>query len=236
MRNNLRFCPVNVKDDVRPYCKMTDVLYRKIIDQLAEMRYSGQIAFHSNNEPLMDKDLEKKIAYAHEKCPETSLYFYTNGILLNAEKVKGFINAGINKIVINNYTLKKELNSNIRNIIREVKEITLTETAKIIVIIRDTNEVLNNRAGNSPNKSLSVYDDYKYYVNLSCKLPFEQLIIRPDGKISLCCQDAYGDCTLGDANAHSLKDIWFGNDFAIVRNVLNTKGRKELSLCSKCDG
>jgi hypothetical protein len=36
---------------------MPDALFRRIIDQLAERRYQGEIAFHFFNEPLLEKRL-----------------------------------------------------------------------------------------------------------------------------------------------------------------------------------
>ena len=69
---------------------------------------------------------------------------------------------------------------------------------------------------------------------MSCILPFAQLIIRPDGKISLCSNDAYGQMTLGDASEQSLKEIWFGDKCIEVRKALR-KGRKNNKLCRCCD-
>ena len=233
--NTCDFCPVSRNQDIRTYLSMSDLLYKKIIDELSDINYKGNIAFHSNNEPLLDKDLPQKILYARKKCPNTFLYFYTNGTLLNKEKVLDFAKSGINKIVVNNYNSKRKLNKNILKIITDLKEIQNIVYPQIVVIIRSPNEILNNRAGDAPNKKKERYFHYQYLQDVSCNLPFRQLIIRPDGKISLCCQDAYGKITLGDVNISSLVDIWYDEPFMEIRRTLTNIGRKGVDLCSTCD-
>ena len=56
------------------------------------------------------------------------------------------------------------------------------------------------------------------------------MIIRPDGKVSLCCNDAVGKYTLGDLTKESLMDIWYGQKFQMVRNCIY-EGRKNMGEC-----
>ena len=229
------FCPVSKSQDIRSYLTMTDSLFKKIIDELSNINYSGEIAFHSNNEPLLDKELSKKILYARENCPNSYLYFYTNGTLLNSVKVLEFKKSGINKIVVNNYNSKMKLNKNIVKMVEELKQNQTSNYPQIVIIIRDPNEMLNNRAGDAPNKKKNLYYYFKYFQDSPCNLPFKDLIIRPDGKISLCCQDAYGKITLGDINESSLTNIWYGEPFKEIRKNLTQIGRKGNPLCNTCD-
>ena len=233
--NVCSFCPVNKKVDPRPLHTMHDELFKKIIDQLSEINYSGEIAFHSNNEPLLDHELANRIAYAREKCPNAFLFFYTNGTLINAELVKKYKKSGIQKIVINNYNDKTIMNKNIKKMINELKKSDDSDYPLIVVIIRKLNAVLNNRAGNAPNKSVEKFDHYKYFQEAFCSLPFEQLVIRPDGKISLCCNDALGEYTMGDINKTPIMEIWYGDQYKRIREKLITTGRKGLHLCETCD-
>lgn len=61
------------------------------------------------------------------------------------------------------------------------------------------------------------------------------LIIRPDGKISLCCNDALGKYTLGDVNNQSIDEIWNSEEYQKIRNEMLYNGRKNLLLCKNCD-
>jgi len=68
----------------------------------------------------------------------------------------------------------------------------------------------------------------------SCILPFSQMVIRPDGKVSLCCCDPLGKVTLGDLTKNLIIDVWNSNSYWDIRkSILN--GRKNLSLCNRCD-
>ncbi len=60
------------------------------------------------------------------------------------------------------------------------------------------------------------------------------MVIRPDGKVSLCCNDALGQMTLGDVNEKSLQEIWFSNEYSLIREK-TVKGRNNIELCSICD-
>ena len=47
------FCPVNRNKDPRKLKKMDEKLFKKIMDELGEIHYSGRLALHSNNEPFL---------------------------------------------------------------------------------------------------------------------------------------------------------------------------------------
>lgn len=57
---------------------------------------------HNFGEPLLHPNLEQYITMAREKGIECS--FYTNGILLNSERIKSLFNAGLRRISISNHT------------------------------------------------------------------------------------------------------------------------------------
>lgn len=97
-----------------------------------------------------------------------------------------------------------------------------------MICIRKQNEVLYTRGGNAPNR------EHIDPLNMRCTLPFQQMIIRPDGKLSLCCNDAYGELTLGDVSKNSILDEWYGAPYQRVRGSL-FEGRKNCDLCKKCD-
>ena len=100
---------------------------------------------------------------------------------------------------------------------------------KVKLMVRPKTQVLNNRGGHAPNKeSEEVYTS-------SCILPFMQMVIRPDGKVSLCCQDAYGDVTLGDLSQQSVQEIWTGDPFVQIRKTMVSGGRSRLKSCRLCD-
>ena len=60
------------------------------------------------------------------------------------------------------------------------------------------------------------------------------MIIRPDGKVSLCCNDPLGKNTLGDLKIDALVDVWFGEKMNAVRECLS-EGRGTYKYCRCCD-
>ena len=53
------------------------------LDVLNKFNFNGTIAFHNYNEPLIDPRLIKFIEYSRKSCPNSKIYFSTNGIFLN---------------------------------------------------------------------------------------------------------------------------------------------------------
>jgi radical SAM protein with 4Fe4S-binding SPASM domain len=234
--NTCSFCPVNVDADPRKLARMDETVFRKIIDELAELGYSDRIAFHSNNEPFLDKQLTARIAYARQRCPRAFLFFYTNGTALNLKRLVDTIDSGIDRIMINNYNDDLVLNENISRIVEEMNKPEYSRyRSHFKIILRMKTAVLSNRGGSAPNKVVDQDREYLQYGDLGCTRPFRQLVVRPTGEISLCCNDPLGKATLGDVRKQTLREIWSGPVYRALREELLREGRKNLDICNVCD-
>lgn len=220
------FCPVSVGNDKREYKEMSTELFSKILDELSGLDYSGDLALFSNNEPFIDKRIVDFARQARTKLPNAHIYLYTNASLLTIERFRLIIDY-LDEIIIDNYNDDLEFNPNVK-VIKEYIDNIPELNKKVKIYLRKENEVLFSRGGNAPNKHNTKS------LKMSCILPFVQMIIRPDGKISLCSNDAYGQVTLGNANNQTLKEIWFGQEYVKLRALLS-KGRKNIDLCRFCD-
>ena len=220
------FCPVNKNVDTRKPFKMSDELYSVIIDQLHEMDYSGRIALFSNNEPLLDIKLASRAEIAKKRCPKAFIYIYTNGTLLNEKKFYELI-PWLDQIIIDNYNDRLKINDNLKPINAICKNNQVLDK-KVQIHLRKANEILYSRGGQAPNVKEFKIRSYP------CFLPFNQMVIRPDGKVSLCCNDALGKMTLGDASKEKLTDIWYSDEYTRIRKVV-IENIDELALCKYCD-
>lgn len=220
------FCPVNRNTDPRKLKKMDEALFKKIIDELGELRYSGRLALHSNNEPFLDSRIVEFAEYARKQVPHAHVYMYTNGTLLTMEKFKAII-PFLDRLVIDNYDDELKLIENVNNIHEYCKK-DRELNKKVEIHVRKIHEVLNTRGGQSPN------NNKKKTLKVSCILPYKQMVVRPDGKTSLCCNDPYGKYTLADLNRMSLREAWYSQRYEKVRKELR-QGRKGLKLCRYCD-
>lgn len=221
------FCPVNCLIDPREKRIMDEPLFKKIIDELEAMNYSGRIALFSNNEPLLDRRIMEFHRYARKKLPRARMHLYTNGTLLTLEIFKELVEI-LDELIIDNYQQELELIDPCKMIVEyyndhpEIKE-------KVTIVLRKPKEILTSRGGDAPNRTKKIANG-----TISCVLPFQQMIIRPDGKVSLCCNDPLGKCTLGDTNNQTLLEIWNGVEFKEIRKKL-LKGRANLEHCKYCD-
>ncbi|MBQ7577016.1 MAG: SPASM domain-containing protein [Synergistaceae bacterium] len=225
------FCPVNVDQPQRKYAKMSDKLFRKIIDELAEMDYQGGISLFSNNEPFLDERIIEFHKYANEKLPRAIFALDTNGTVLTLEKFIEIL-PFLDRFVIDNYNDDGQINTpelqKIYDYIQAHKEIQ----NRVDFLFRRENEILFSRGGQAPNKTDS---QDKSIMNVLCTHPFRQLIIRPTGEISLCCNDALGKYTMGDLNVQTIREVWESGKYKSFRAEMLKNGRKNLLLCNQCD-
>jgi len=224
---NCDFCPVSKKNDTREYCEMSQTLFENIINQLASINYQGRIALFSNNEPFLDERILERHKYARQKLPNAYFYLFTNGTLLNVEKFQEIVSY-LDELIIDNYQQDLQLIKPCQSIVEycktheELKE-------KVTIVLRKPYEILTSRGGDAPNRVNIVS-----YPKEKCTLPFKQLIIRPDGKVSLCCNDPLGKNTLGDLQKDTIIDIWNNDRFKMVRKCL-VEGRENWNHCKNCD-
>lgn len=90
---NCLFCPRQAM--TRPVGFMEMALYRRIVDQVAELGPSELRLFHYG-EPMLHPELPGMIRYAHEKGLVAR--FQTNGLALTRERIIHLLEAGMNYI------------------------------------------------------------------------------------------------------------------------------------------
>ena len=221
------FCPINKNIDPREFAKMDDELFYSIISQLKELNYSGYIACYSNNEPLLDKRIFDFVEHIKQELPNAKNFLFTNGILLNLEKFRHLM-LYLDYLVIDNYY---EDNESINENIKEIAEYCLKDKklqSKVKIQPINKHMIRTNRGGNAKNRK------HTYRIQSSCLWPFSQIVIRPTGQLSLCCNDALGSMTMGDLTKERLIDIWRGEKYMKLRRSL-LETRQTVDLCAKCD-
>lgn len=221
------FCPVNYTHDPRPFRRMDESLFSRIIKQLQALTYSGALALFSNNEPLIDDRLPAFLNLARKALPDAFIYLYTNGILLK-EVLLFELLPYLDWIHVDCYTDTPELPQNMERLRQACRE-RQVPPEKISFHLRNRSELLTTRAGTAPNRSKPLP------VRSLCPLPFSQMIIRPDGKVSQCCNDALGQMTLGDLSVQTIEEVWYGKALEALRIAMMNGGRQSCGLCRGCD-
>lgn len=123
-------------------------------------------------------------------------------------------------LIIDNYDNEMKLIEPVKTIV----ELILTNSkcaVKIRMVKKD--QVMTSRGGCAPNRTRTAP------LKSSCVLPFIQMVVRPDGKASLCCNDALGKVTLGDLTKDSIYDVWNNDLYWGVRRRI-AAGRKNFFM------
>lgn len=224
--NSCAFCPVNRNADIRKHTIMLMPLFERVVRQLAELNYKGCINLFSNNEPLLDPQLLERLIMTRKLLPNAYLFLYTNGLLMTPQKLLELL-PYVNYIHINNYNSKPELLPSHKKL-QEMLIDCQIPIGQVEIHLRNNSECLSTRAGQAPNRIDTAQ------LTAPCILPFSQMVIRPDGKVSYCCNDAYGVYTMGDISSESLLEIWYGNAFEESRKHM-LQGRGTTAPCCNCD-
>lgn len=220
------FCPANQKSDIRKPQMMSIELFKKIVTDLREINYNGIFSLHSNNEPFLDNRIIEFAKIARENLPDAFINILTNGSVMGLIKFKKIM-PYLDEMVIDNYNDDLELNDYNKEIYEYIQKHPELDK-KVIICLRKQNEVLRTRAGQAPN------NHKKETWPCSCYLPYIQMVIRPDGKTSLCCNDVYGKVTIGDLNINTIHEVWTSSTANMYRKLLKD-GRNNVDLCKYCD-
>ncbi len=223
------FCSANINAENRPFCRMEQGLFEKVIDQIAEWDYAGYISLFVNNEPFMDTRVIEQHKYIREKLPKARIKVFTNGLLLTVEK---FIEIApyVDLFIINNYCEDKKLHKNVEELYEYLKaHPRLHENMEVRIQVRYIKEVLTNRAGTAPNKKAGVKT-----IKEPCLFPYTDMVIYPNGIVGMCCCDVKEVTNLGDLNEETVQQVWTGERAEKLREQLR-KGRDGHQFCAHCD-
>lgn len=225
------FCPAAIQYKSRPDSYMPREIYSKIIDQLQKLNYGGRISPYCNNEPLIDERIYEFIEEARKKCPASHLEIKTNGKNLKAENLQLLIDLGVDTINITDYVNKKEFSPNIKEIIRAMLTNNLNfKSSKVIITWRRENEILQNRAGASPNAPPALVPLRRF-----CSRPFEMITVGTEGQIGICSSDFNFQHVLGNIKRMSVLEAWNSGEYQSIRKDMLRRDRACAVPCNKCD-
>ncbi|PID51799.1 MAG: hypothetical protein CR972_05305, partial [Candidatus Moraniibacteriota bacterium] len=96
------YCPNSISDRgaIKNERLMPVDVYKKIIDELAELDFTGRLSPIFYGEPLLRKDLADLMRYTCQKMPRAHIKMTTNGDLLTVERYLELVDAGVKKFLI----------------------------------------------------------------------------------------------------------------------------------------
>lgn len=234
-------------------------LFRKIIDQAAALHIHS-IKLAGLGEPLIDKGIAEKIAYAKKK--KLIVKMFTNGMLLNRQKAKQLVESGVDEVFISidggsqavqerlrkgsNFTQIQDNLINFNRLRQEMK----TEGEKIPEVVatvtyQDANKserkLIKESWGNLVDR-IRLFPVHNWNVDVNvprrasepCHLPFFQMAICWDGRVALCCIDYECHHELGNITRESISSIWQGAASKEVRKAHLERSPESIALCGSC--
>ena len=220
---NLRcsYCPNSVYERglIKNNQEMDPELFYKIIDELADLNWVGEIEPHSYGEPLLDERLPSFCSYIRQKIPLAKIGIYTNGELLNIDWYKKLVSAGVNK-----FRVTQHLDNESKGTLDVIKyrekqsydniEFTYTRLKHI-----------NSRGG--------LVDVDEGVLRQECNYPDHHVGISFDGQIMICCNDYLNEVNVGNVSNENIIDIWQKPIYKDIRTNIRS-GNFTLNICKNC--
>ena len=222
------YCPNSVFDrSLKQNEKlMPEDLFKKILNDLRSLRFTGRISPHFYGEPLLDKRLAGLMSMAHATLPKAKLEIYTNGDLLDITLMENLYEAGVRNYVVALHGDKNENELNEERFGRLRKQMKTNGKAVVIDLINLHNDsFLSNRGG--------LVNVKKVAKKVFCQYASNALVISTNGDVLLCCNDYLGQVSFGNVAKEALSEIWSKPGFKKIRKEIS-KGIFKADICKKC--
>lgn len=236
-------CFENVEIEINSYCnrkcsycpnsqfnvtkqEMSVKVYRKIIERLGDINFSGRISFHFYNEPLLSPNLLEFVKYSQEKLPLVRKVLYSNGDYLTKELLYELIKGGIDFFVITNHD---EVSNIKKHVFGEVYAGLPEDIRKNIEYLFQTDLELTNR-GKAVECGREIVDDV-----MPCLIPDSLIVIDINGNVIPCYEDYHKTLIMGNVMDESLLEIWNKEEYRRMRNFLRHGKRGKYPICKECN-
>lgn len=218
------YCPNSISERglLKNNREMDVALYKKIIDELAELKFTGRLSPIFYGEPLLRNDLTELMEYTREKLPKVTIKMTSNGDYLTIEKYLELVEAGVDKFLITQHG--QNISENMKKLLVYLKEHP-EKKVKFIYSKFEKDTPLYNRGGLlKPNVV-----DY----SPRCRKPHNPVIVDWEGNVILCCNDYFSEIKFGNLKTKNLLDIWNSDSYRNIRRELKKK-IFNLEICKKC--
>lgn len=200
-------------------------------------------------EPLLYPQLAEAIRFAKSQRKRVSLY--TNGALLRGRIAQDIAEAAPDRIIISIEADNAELYSKLRpgldfdavvenmEAFRAIRKPATRLDVRMTVCAENRDRITEisrfwaarvDAVYSAPEMPQSRYIPIMTRKG-QCQRPFEQLVIKADGRVVLCCVDLHGDYPFGNIR-DGLRSVWDNKENQKIRAQVNSPN--PLSLCKTC--
>ena len=216
------YCP-NVSAQ-RPSGYMKESLFQKIIDELSEIDFDGNVSYHFYGEPLLDKRLPDLVHYTVLHVPKCTPVIYSNGDFLTLDVFRQYIRWGHTKFWVTQHDSR--MPPNLQRILNAASK----EEKKHISIRFAKDGRMTNRGGLIRTMSVPAQP-----LQTPCDWPLAIMVITMNGNVVPCCNDYFETEVVGNVETHSLREVWCSERSERFRRALSKGDRTASRLCEKCN-
>ncbi len=237
----------------RPIVTMDQGLYTRLIDECAR-EGCREVHLHNFGEPLLDKRIEERIAYAKQKGIRR-VKIFCNGSLLTPERSQRLIEAGLDEIKVSFDGATREEFERIRT---PLKFDAVAENVIALVELRNalgsklrvrvaccsttdkaaTMQLLEKKVDKFAFGKLHNWggqSEAKNGIRKPCSRLWRTFTVLAGGEVALCCLDYDGQQILGRVDdGRSILDVWNGPLYRSVRRYHREARQEEIPLCANC--
>ena len=254
------FCPNSFMK--RKKSIMTMEIFNKIVERIKEENIRPQFFnLTGTGEPLVDRELFKKIAILKNNFPEVTVFFPSNFALADESIIKKIVSSPLDNISI---SLNASNPRDYRKIMKLDYKRTIDNLKKLIKYRNKVKSKLkiSLTVALSPSNKNSVKDILKKWgkkvdeINFNwvhnwagsvkngteevpspkypCRLLFEQIVVQSNGDIPLCCVDYEGKVVGGNIMKDKILDAFYSENLNNIRKLHKDNKINQFSMCSKC--
>lgn len=257
--NKCYMCPLRAFDGKN--IKMSNETYKKTIQQLKELDFSGELHLYAQNEPFLDKNIFEKMEYANEILPKAEIAIISNFTVLDDEKIRKILISPLKYFSCSIYALKPEnykaicgrdnFKLSFINQVKFLKE--YAKNPKISFAMYLMNDKHNQEDIEfckhfifdiAPIRRADFYETFTFFnTNFAPKKHnkgyinhciYDRFQIMNDGDVSLCSIDAGSALHVGNINQNSLKEL-LNCPQAIELRKRMLKDKDETAYCRWCE-
>lgn len=256
-------CPYPETSKELPNGRMSEDLYRRILDECARENAVWRLEPFLMNEPFTDTRMVEWIAMAKQAVPKAAVTVTTNGALLTPAVADRLILSGLDAIWFSFNGATRETYEKIMGVSFEkvsanidyllaVKPESLRVFTNMIETVVMAPEIEENirrwhsrGVGSGTSQLVNRAGNVKNFVDLNyrpvnsepvriCDLLFHKMYILYNGDAVLCCMDWRRTVVMGNVQRQSIREIWHGEKYRSYRRA-HIEGRgKEMKLCGDC--
>ncbi|MBT8720403.1 radical SAM/SPASM domain-containing protein [Brachyspira hyodysenteriae] len=211
------YCPN--KDNETPKEYMSLEIFHHAVEELKKLKFSGSIIYNIYGEPLFDERLEYFVQYIKDNLPNATSLLISNGDILNIDRAKSLLHAGMDKFIITVHDKNPERN------LERLKPVKEFLKEKMILQVSSDLQLVN-RGG------IVDISNAKNKFNAKKCPSIKNIQIKRNGDIILCCHDYYAKYVMGNIMKDSIVNIY--NSYRNLRIRLLRDNIADLEICKKC--